>query len=132
MWDAASGTCLQVLRHHKDPVTCAAWFPDGRRLVTGSHDKQLCVVDLESGAVERQWRIQRIQEVLVAKGGRYILVSLSSGCAALACARHACNACPFFCCRHSTFCTSASPPLSPLQLTHNQAQVPAAPAGHHL
>ena len=84
MWDAASGTCLQVLRHHKDPVTCAAWFPDGRRLVTGSHDKQLCVVDLESGAVERQWRIQRIQEVLVAKGGRYILVSLSAGCAALA------------------------------------------------
>lgn len=32
-----------------------------------------CVVDLE-GVVKRQWRIQRIQEVLVAKGGRYILV----------------------------------------------------------
>lgn len=25
--------CLQV--------TCAAWFPDGKSLVTGSHDKQL-------------------------------------------------------------------------------------------
>lgn len=33
-----------------------------------------CVVDLD-GVVKRQWRIQRIQEVLVAKGGRYILVS---------------------------------------------------------
>ena len=22
-------------------VTCAAWFPDGNSLVTGSHDKQL-------------------------------------------------------------------------------------------
>jgi hypothetical protein len=55
-------------------VTCAAWFPDGRRLATGSHDKQLCVVSLD-GTVERQWRIQRVQEVLVAKGGRYILVS---------------------------------------------------------
>lgn len=32
-----------------------------------------CVVDLD-GVVKRQWRIQRIQEVLVAKGGRYILV----------------------------------------------------------
>lgn len=73
LWDVASGECLGVLRHHKDPVTCAAWFPDGRRLVTGSHDKQLCVVGLD-GSVERQWRIQRIQEVVVAKGGRYILV----------------------------------------------------------
>lgn len=35
-----------------------------------------CVVDLD-GVVKRQWRIQRIQEVLVAKGGRYILVSLT-------------------------------------------------------
>jgi hypothetical protein len=55
-------------------VTCAAWFPDGRRLATGSHDKQLCVVSLD-GTVERQWRIQRVQEVLVAKGGRYILAA---------------------------------------------------------
>ncbi|EFN59046.1 hypothetical protein CHLNCDRAFT_7805, partial [Chlorella variabilis] len=74
LWDVASGECLGVLRHHKDPVTCAAWFPDGRRLVTGSHDKQLCVVGLD-GSVERQWRIQRIQEVVVAKGGRYILAT---------------------------------------------------------
>lgn len=35
---------------------------------------QLCIVNLD-GTVERQWRIQRVQEVLVAKGGRYILVS---------------------------------------------------------
>lgn len=34
-------------------------------------------MDLE-GAVQRSWRIQRIQEVLVAKGGRYILVSACS------------------------------------------------------
>lgn len=32
-----------------------------------------CIVDL-SGAVQRSWRIQRVQEVLVAKGGRYVLV----------------------------------------------------------
>lgn len=62
----------------QDPVTCAAWFPDGRRLATGSHDKQLCVVALD-GTVERQWRIQRVQEVLVVKGGRYILVSPNPG-----------------------------------------------------
>lgn len=74
LWDTASGKCLSVFRHHKEPVTCAAWFPDGQKLVTGSHDKQLCIVSLD-GTVERQWRIQRIQEVLVAKGGRYILAT---------------------------------------------------------
>jgi WD40 repeat protein len=74
LWDTATGKCLAVFVHHTDPVTCAAWFPDGKSLVTGSHDKQLCVVDLD-GVVKRQWRIQRIQEVLVAKGGRYILAT---------------------------------------------------------
>lgn len=43
--------------------------------------RRSCVVDLE-GAVERQWRIQRIQEVLVAKGGRYILVRSARACPA--------------------------------------------------
>ena len=41
LWDAATGKCLAVFLHHKEPVTCAAWFPDGQRLVTGSHDKQV-------------------------------------------------------------------------------------------
>ncbi|KAL4432403.1 hypothetical protein ABPG77_001702 [Micractinium sp. CCAP 211/92] len=74
LWDTATGRCLAVFLHHKEPVACAAWFPDGRRLVTGGHDKQLCIVNLD-GTVERQWRIQRVQEVLVAKGGRYILAT---------------------------------------------------------
>ena len=42
--------------------------------MTGSHDKQLCVVGV-SGMVQQVWRIQRVQEVLVAKQGRYVLVS---------------------------------------------------------
>lgn len=74
LWDVASGRCLAVFLHHKEPVACAAWFPDGQRLATGGHDKQLCIVNLD-GTVERQWRIQRVQEVLVAKGGRYILAT---------------------------------------------------------
>lgn len=41
LWDTATGRCLAVFLHHKEPVACAAWFPDGRRLVTGGHDKQV-------------------------------------------------------------------------------------------
>lgn len=76
VWDTASGECVSTLTHHKDPVTCAAWFPDGQTLVTGSHDKQLCVVGV-SGVVQQVWRIQRVQEVLVAKQGRYVLATTS-------------------------------------------------------
>lgn len=41
VWDAATGQCLATLGHHGEPVTCVAWFPDGRRLATGGHDKQV-------------------------------------------------------------------------------------------
>ena len=41
VWDAADGRCVAVLAHHSEPVTSAAWLPDGRSLVTAGHDKQL-------------------------------------------------------------------------------------------
>lgn len=35
-----TGTCLRTLKYHDEPVTTAAWAPDGKTFVTGSLDVQ--------------------------------------------------------------------------------------------
>lgn len=66
LWDVASGRCLAVFLHHKEPVACAAWFPDGQRLATGGHDKQVrgsrlagALPGSGSNAVGRGWEACR-------------------------------------------------------------------------
>lgn len=70
LWDTASGKCVAIFRHHTDPVTCAAWFPDGSRLATGSHDKQV-----RRGAAGRRRGRQRL---LLHGAPRHRLPSLSA------------------------------------------------------
>jgi WD40 repeat protein len=40
VWDAASGREMFSILGHSGPVTCFAYSPDGRRLVTGSYDQE--------------------------------------------------------------------------------------------
>ena len=44
-----TGRNILTIDHHSQPVTTAAWAPDGQSFVTGSHDKedQLCLWDLQ-------------------------------------------------------------------------------------
>jgi WD40 repeat protein len=44
-----TGRELAVLRGHINPVSCAEFSPDGRRLATGGTDKSIIVWDLETG-----------------------------------------------------------------------------------
>ncbi|GAB4817799.1 hypothetical protein N2152v2_004845 [Parachlorella kessleri] len=76
VWEAATAACVAVLAHHSEAVTTAAWMPDGLSLVTGSHDKQMCLVGLD-GWVRQRWVTGRVQDVVVAKHGRYILATTS-------------------------------------------------------
>lgn len=41
MWSASSGTYMQMFGGHGGPVTCGAFLPDGKSLVTGSADGTL-------------------------------------------------------------------------------------------
>lgn len=47
-----SGRCVRILKHHMEPVSTAAWAPDGKSFVTGSLDLQrpLCVWPSESAS----------------------------------------------------------------------------------
>jgi WD40 repeat protein len=49
VWDLESGQCLLKLDGHRDEITGVNFTPDGRRLVSSSHDCSLRVWDLESG-----------------------------------------------------------------------------------
>jgi eukaryotic-like serine/threonine-protein kinase len=49
LWDAISGTELQLLRGHQDRVTSVAFSLDGKRLVSGSADKTVRLWEVASG-----------------------------------------------------------------------------------
>ena len=38
LWDADTGTCLQVFTHHKKPIYAISFSPDGKWLATGGGD----------------------------------------------------------------------------------------------
>jgi len=50
VWDAESRAELALLRGHERAVTSVSYSPDGRRIVSGSHDDTVRVWDAESGA----------------------------------------------------------------------------------
>ena len=37
----AKGSCMLVVKQHSAEVTSAVWLPDGERIITGSHDKNM-------------------------------------------------------------------------------------------
>ena len=49
LWDAKTGTPLQVFRGHRQPVDCIAFSPDGSRLVSGADDWSLRIWDVANG-----------------------------------------------------------------------------------
>ena len=74
-----TGRNIVTIDHHAQPVTTAAWAPDGQSFITGSLDKQdqLCLWDLQ-GHDLHHWVIDyRIQDSAISPDGQK-LVTISS------------------------------------------------------
>jgi WD40 repeat protein len=66
VWDGATGKLVQTLNGHKHGITCAAWSPDGRRVLTA---------DLSSGSeinggAARIWDVASGKPVVTLEGDR--------------------------------------------------------------
>jgi WD40 repeat protein len=49
LFEAATGQALGILSGHQDAITCLAFAPDGRSLVSGSKDSSVLLWDLSQG-----------------------------------------------------------------------------------
>ncbi|KIM90352.1 hypothetical protein PILCRDRAFT_59878 [Piloderma croceum F 1598] len=50
VWDVLLGTCVSAMRGHDATVRSVNFSPDGRRIVSGSHDKSIRLWDTMTGA----------------------------------------------------------------------------------
>ena len=74
-----SGRCILTIEHHGQPVTTAAWAPDGQTFVTGSLDMQtqLCLWSMNGDQVYNWATSYRIFYCSISPDGQR-LVSISS------------------------------------------------------
>jgi WD40 repeat protein len=68
-------TPLQAFKDHTKAIRAVAVFPDGRRMVTGSFDKTLCLWDLKTGAMlkKMEGHRDRVTTLVVSRDGQLIV-----------------------------------------------------------
>ncbi len=49
LWDIATGRALGMPISHREPLTCAAFSPDGKRFAIGGHEKTARVFETATG-----------------------------------------------------------------------------------
>lgn len=73
LWSVETGEVIKVLTGHKSPVKSVAFSPDGRTLVSGSHDRTLKLWDIHSGQEILSLRhIKQVETVAFSPNGKVL------------------------------------------------------------
>ncbi|KAJ7199515.1 hypothetical protein O6H91_Y498000 [Diphasiastrum complanatum] len=79
LWDSTTGECLRTFSKPNSGFTSCAWFPDGRRFVSGAVDRCIYMWDLNGNELD-SWkgaRMPRINDLAITSDGIH-MVSVSS------------------------------------------------------
>ncbi|PWY99959.1 WD40 repeat-like protein [Testicularia cyperi] len=82
MWQLPSGNVMNVFSGHSDAVSCGAFTPDGKKLVTGSEDGSVIVWDPRSAAVLSKVQTQMdggLTQLAVSPDGRVVVLGGAAG-----------------------------------------------------
>jgi WD40 repeat protein len=72
---------IRTFKDHEGAVVAVAVFPDGRRMVTGSYDKTLCLWDLTDGVLLKklEGHTGRVEGLVISRDGQFIASGCSDG-----------------------------------------------------
>ncbi len=80
VWDSQTGKRLARNSIRGAAVSCAAWHPDGKRVMTGVHDGTVRIWDAHSGRELRRFPHEReVGELAVSPDGKWIAVGCDGG-----------------------------------------------------
>ncbi|EHA8589321.1 putative WD repeat-containing protein 26 [Cocos nucifera] len=74
-WDVSSGECLHIYQKSGLGLISCAWFPDGKQMLCGVTDQNICLWDLD-GKERESWkglRATRTADIAVTEDGKWII-----------------------------------------------------------
>ncbi len=79
LWDVESGSCVNTLTHHTQPVYSVAFSPNGEYLASGSFDRDLHIWSVKDGSLLKTFHGQGgIFEVCWNKDGDKVAACFSN------------------------------------------------------
>nr|DAD30294.1 TPA_asm: hypothetical protein HUJ06_031762 [Nelumbo nucifera] len=77
LWDVETGNCKHTFGERTPVVTLCAWFPDSKRLVSGSSDPKNCIYtwDLNGNELEawKRGRLPKVSDRAVTLDGDHLI-----------------------------------------------------------
>ncbi|XP_058101411.1 WD repeat-containing protein WDS homolog [Magnolia sinica] len=78
LWDVETGTCKHTFGERSPIVSSCAWFPDSKRLVSGSCNPDKCIYtwDIQGNELDawRGVRVPKVSDLVVTPDGEHLII----------------------------------------------------------